>query len=130
VRALITHPIAPVTLLLAHAIELYIKSYLRLQGLSAEDLKKKFGHDFRELLAEASSRGLLFDVEDKEVAAVLTEQESIRHSRYIETGSLRRPSLDALSRTCRSLDETVSTALKEAGESVRENQQLFHIEGE
>src|SRR5262245_17970119 len=35
----VTHPDAPITLLLAHAIELYIKGFLRLQGLSAEDLK-------------------------------------------------------------------------------------------
>jgi hypothetical protein len=28
----VTHPDAPITLLLAHAVELYIKAFLRLQG--------------------------------------------------------------------------------------------------
>ena len=31
-RAKTTHPDAPVTLLLAHAIELYLKAFLRLRG--------------------------------------------------------------------------------------------------
>jgi hypothetical protein len=33
-RARVTHPDAPVTLLLAHAIELYLKAFLRLRGLA------------------------------------------------------------------------------------------------
>jgi hypothetical protein len=32
-RAKVTHPDAPVTLLLAHAIELYLKVFLRLRGV-------------------------------------------------------------------------------------------------
>lgn len=111
----VTHPDAPVTLLLAHAIELYIKAFLRLQGLSVEDLKTSFGHDFRRLVGEAQARGLHFDDEDKEVAVILTEQESIRRSRYIETGYYTRPSLRALSATCKSLDGSVADALTAAG---------------
>jgi hypothetical protein len=67
------------------------------------------------------------DDEDKEVAEILTEQESIRRSRYIETGFFTRPSLAALSRTCRSLDESVSAALAAAGHKVR-IPALDHIE--
>ena len=35
-RAKVTHPHAPVTLLLAHAIELYLKAFLRLRGLGID----------------------------------------------------------------------------------------------
>jgi hypothetical protein len=35
-RVKVRHPDAPITLLLAHAIELYVKSFLRLQGLASK----------------------------------------------------------------------------------------------
>jgi hypothetical protein len=114
-------------LLLAHAVELYLKAFLRLKGLSVKDLKTSFGHDFRKLVEEAQARGLQFDDEDKEVAAILTEQESIRRFRYIETGFNERPSLRALSAACKSLDESVAAALTGAGHRVR-REVLHHIE--
>jgi hypothetical protein len=125
----VTHPDAPITLLLAHAVELYIKAFLRLKGLGVKDLKTSFGHDFRSLVEEAQARGLQFDDGDKDLAAILTEQESIRRSRYIETGFYTRPSLRALSATCRSLDESVAAALTEAGHRVR-REVLHHIESD
>ena len=123
----VTHPDAPVTLLLAHAFELYLKSFLRLQGLGVKEVKTNFGHDFRKLLEEAEGRGLHFDDEDKQVAEILGEQESIRGSRYIETGFFRRPSLRALSASCRGLGESISVALTAAGHQVRVKD-LDHIQ--
>ena len=38
-RAKVTHPNAPVTLLLAHAIELYLKAFLRLRGVGIDESK-------------------------------------------------------------------------------------------
>jgi hypothetical protein len=57
-KAKVTHPDAPVTLLLAHAVELYLKAFLRLRGVGIEEVKNSFGHDFKKLVDEASSRGL------------------------------------------------------------------------
>jgi hypothetical protein len=128
-RPHVSHPDAPVTLLLAHAIELYLKSFLRLRGLGALEVKSSFGHDFQKLVDEASARGLALVDEDREVATILREQESIRRSRYIETGYFQRPALAALSRTCRSLDESVSAALRDAGVNVRSTK-LDHIEAD
>jgi hypothetical protein len=116
----VTHPDAPITLLLAHAVELYIKAFLRLQGLSVNDLKTGFGHDFRKLVEEGQARGLHFGDDDKAMAAILTEQESIRRSRYIETGLYTKPSLRALSATCNSLDRSVAAALAQAGHHVKD----------
>jgi hypothetical protein len=126
-EAKVTHPDAPVTLLLAHAIELYLKSFLRLRGLGADEVKGGFGHDFQKLVDEASARGLSILDEDMAIATILTEQESIRRSRYIETGYYQKPTLAALSRTCRSLDEAVGTALKNEGIGLQP-MELPHIE--
>lgn len=127
-KAPVTHPDAPVTLLLAHSIELYLKAFLRAKGIGVKDLKERFGHDFRALLEEAGNHGLAIDDEDRDIGELLAEKESIRRSRYIETGYYQRPSLPALSRMCRSLDESVSEALGEAGSSLRAVS-LRHIEG-
>ena len=126
-KATVTHPNAPVTLLLAHAIELYLKAFLRLRGVGIEEVKSSFGHDFKKLADEASSRGLSLGKEEIDIAAILTEQESIRRSRYIETGYYQRPGLAALSRTCQGLDQSVSAALRDVGMSIRSTE-LNHIE--
>jgi hypothetical protein len=62
-----------------------------------------------------------------DIAAILTEKESIRRSRYIETGYYQRPGLAALSRSCRGLDESISTRLRDAGMSIQSTE-LNHIE--
>ena len=126
-RAKVTHPDAPITLLLAHAIELYLKAFLRLRGVGIEEVRNSFGHDFKKLVDEASSRGLSLVEEDMDIAAILTEKESIRRSRYIETGYYQRPGLAALSRTCRGLDRSVSAALKDGATTVQSTD-LKHIE--
>jgi hypothetical protein len=128
-RAQVSHRDAPVTLLLAHAIELYLKAFLRLRGLGVEEVKNSFGHDFKMLVDESASRGLDLMDEDMNIAAILTEKESIRRSRYIETGYYQRPGLAALSRTCRSLDHSVSAALRDAGMSMPSTK-LNHIEAD
>ena len=128
-RAKVTHPDAPVTLLLAHAIELYLKAFLRLRGVGGDEVKNSFGHDFKKLVEEASSRGLSLVEEDMEIAAILTEKEAIRRSRYIETGYYQRPGLAALSRTCRGLDQSVSAALRDAGMTIQSTE-LNHIEAD
>lgn len=128
-QAKVIHPDAPVTLLLAHAIELYLKAFLRLRGVGIDEVKNSFGHDFKKLVDEASSRGLTLVAEDRDIAAILTEKESIRRAAYIETGYYQRPGLAALSRTCRSLDQSVSAALKDAGMSVQSTK-LNHVEAD
>lgn len=128
-RAQVSHPDAPVTLLLAHAIELYLKAFLRLRGLGIEEVKNSFGHDFKMLVDEAASRGLDLLDEDMDIAAILTEKESIRRSRYIETGYYQRPGTAALSRNCRRLDQSVSAALRDAGMDIRLTE-LSHIQAD
>ena len=120
---------APVTLLLAHAIELYLKAFLRLRGVGIDEVKNSFGPDFKKLVDEASSRGLSLAKEEIDIAAILTEKESIRRSRYIETGYHQRPGLAALSRTCQGLEHSVSAALRDAGMTIQSTE-LNHIEAD
>jgi hypothetical protein len=115
----VSHPDAPVTLLMAHAIELYLKAFLRVRGVTAQEAKHSFGHDFTKLIEAAWERGLPLRDEDRDLATLLKEQESIRRSRYIETGYFQQPGLPALSGMCRRLDEYVATALKNAGTHIR-----------
>jgi hypothetical protein len=77
--------------------------------------------------ASGHDQGLSIDDEDRVITDLLTEQESIRRSRYIETGYFRQPSRAALSRMCRSLDSIISRELRAAGVSVR-SVELSHID--
>jgi len=121
--AKISHPDAPVTLLMAHAIELYLKAFLRMNGLSTEEAKHSFGHDFEKLMKAACDRGLPLTDKDKDMAMLLREQESIRRSQYVETGHFPRPSLAALSGVCRRrLDDSVAAALESGGIHVRSDE--------
>jgi hypothetical protein len=39
-----THPDDPICFLYFHAVELYLKSFLRAHGASVEELRTKYGH--------------------------------------------------------------------------------------
>ena len=118
-RVKATHAGAPVEFLYIHAIELYLKSFLRLKGLPVKELRsKKFGHDIRAIAKKAKELGLHFDDADDDVLAVIAAMD-ITDIRYIKTGPVRRPTYEALDRTCKSFDETVGAALIKAGNPVR-----------
>ena len=45
-------------MLIAHAIEVYLKAWLSNTGVSTDDLKRGFGHKLKPLFEEAKIRGL------------------------------------------------------------------------
>jgi HEPN domain-containing protein len=112
-----THPEAPATFLYYHAIELYLKAFLRFHGLSAECLKD-IGHNYKRLLSEASKRGLVLGELESEVLNTLNG-EIWGRSRYLEIGSSQEATPYALSETSKSLRQKVAKVLKDAGEPVR-----------
>jgi hypothetical protein len=113
-----THPHAPRNFLYVHAIELYLKAFLRVSGHSVKDIEK-LGHNWRRLQsAFARASGFLED-EDVEVLAILASTNASVRFRYIETGLMRFPTTPALARTAKSLNETVRSALKKLGNPVR-----------
>jgi len=111
-----THRDSPVTFLYYHAIELYLKAFLRDHGTGVKRLRS-IGHKYGVLRKRAAKKGLHFDDGDEEVIAMLaaTSEQLWSRSRYLETGFMRRPSLPALARTCRNLDRRVARALISAG---------------
>jgi hypothetical protein len=115
-----THSLSPVLFLYYHAIELYLKAFLRGHGHTAAQLRsKKFGHRICCLSERAAELGLGYMDEDKEVFAMMSATDAIIQSRYIQTGFHSWPSPEALGRTCRSLHESVGTALLKKGAPVR-----------
>ncbi|MBZ5677321.1 MAG: HEPN domain-containing protein [Acidobacteriia bacterium] len=67
------HAAGPTYLLMAHAIELALKGYLRLQGLSTAELARPpYGHDLGALYTECLSSGFCCPVEKRlDVANVI-----------------------------------------------------------
>jgi hypothetical protein len=73
-----SHPLSPVLFLYYHAIELYLKAFLRGNGHSAKELRsKKFGHRICYLTDRASVLGLSFMDEDKEVFSKMGTTDSL-----------------------------------------------------
>jgi len=64
-----THHGDVVWFLYCHAVELYLKAFLRGEGVSVKDLHRKFGHSFPKLANAAEQSGMRFDDEDREVIA-------------------------------------------------------------
>jgi HEPN domain-containing protein len=114
-----THPDLPVCFLYYHAIELYLKSFLRLHGHSARELRKNFSHHICRLSERAAKLGLVFDDEDVEVFSLMSNTDAVIRSRYLQTGPFRWPAPQALDRTCRSLRQSVGAELKKKGIPVR-----------
>jgi HEPN domain-containing protein len=76
-----THPESVAMFLYYHAIELYLKSFLRLKGDTAKRLRK-IGHDFQTLQSRAKKRGLPFGKVEEEVLAML-DGEIWSRARYL-----------------------------------------------
>src|SRR5262245_55856568 len=115
-----SHRHAPIYFLYYHAIELFLKSFLRTLGHLVDDLSgRKFGHRTCRLTDRARQLGLPFMDEDIEVFSLMSTTDAIIRSRYIRTGSFTWPTHGALDRTCNSLHASVGQALRKAGFPVR-----------
>ena len=103
----------PIFFLYYHAIELYLKAYLRAQGMPADVLQSEFRHDAGKLSKYARKMGAsikpkeagLFDLAGKANAAILVRYQS---------GGYRLPSMSALERACKCLREITGQALSRA----------------
>jgi hypothetical protein len=111
-----SHPLSPVRFLYYHAIELYLKAFLRGNGHSAKELRSnKFGHRICCLADRAAALGLPFVDEDKKVFSMMGTTDALIRSRYIQTGAVNWPAPEALDRACRSLRESIANDLKRKG---------------
>jgi hypothetical protein len=115
------HAESPLRFLYYHAIELYLKAFLRQHGHSVAELSdpKTFGHKTTKLKARAKRLGLDFMDRDWEVLDLMGKTDVVIRSRYIRTGAFTWPRVEALSDTCENLRQEVGAALKKAGVPVR-----------
>ena len=108
-----THPGSPVSFLYFHAIELFLKSFLRLHGHTTEELSsRKFGHDYGRMRDRAVELGLDLMDEDCVVLDHLEHTDVVIRARYLKTGYYEEPTLKALERTAKSLRESVRDQFK------------------
>ena len=107
--------------LLYHAIECFLKAYLRSKGISIHDLAhpKKYGPKINRLSSKSIEFGLHIDDEDKEVFKLMSTGDTVIRSRYFMRGSFYWPDVNALDRTCFSLSDSVGLSLKSDGIPVR-----------
>ena len=117
---IVGHGDHPVRLLYYTALEIYLKAFLRLKGLSTAKLARRdFGHRYCCLLEKAREFQLSVDDEDEVVLYWLSYSSERERVRYIETGAASWTDLEALDRTCRSLRGIIFRQLDAAGLSVR-----------
>jgi len=114
----VTHPQAPVTFLFCHAIELYLKAFLRGAGKSVAELKQ-IGHRVANLAKAAVSAGLKIEPEQSEVLSHIDDASVAIEARYIVTGFKNLPTNDALSGAAAYLDQAICAALAKGGLPVR-----------
>ncbi|HML08288.1 MAG TPA: hypothetical protein VK430_09215 [Xanthobacteraceae bacterium] len=117
-RLKLTHPQAPVRFLFCHAIELYLKAYLRAGVCSLAELKK-IGHRVDELANVAAQSGLVIEPADVEILSHIHDADVAIEARYIRTGFKELPTDAALSSVSAHLDQLVCTALADKGIPVR-----------
>jgi HEPN domain-containing protein len=123
-----THAEAPVTFLYYHSIELYLKAFLRIHGVSVKEIRE-VSHRFETLGRKVSELGLYLMDEDLEVIEIMATTDAWSRSRYLMIGPLRRPTVPALSRTCRSLDQSVGKAMQQAGVFLRRPTKARRVRG-
>lgn len=115
----VTHREAPVTFLLCHAIELYLKAFLRGAGRNVAQLKK-IGHRVADLAQEAVAAGLKIADEPLEILCHLDKADIAIEARYIVTGFKNTPTNEALSSVATNLDQVVGAVLAKKGFAIRQ----------
>lgn len=104
-----THDDSPIRFLYSHAVELYLKSFLRLNGISVAELRgQKFGHNTKKLVNKAIRLGL--PVEDFQKQQIILLGDAIR-DRYIETGGRTVLEIEALHALCEHLHKEIGPAI-------------------
>ena len=116
------HSDAPIRFLFSHAIELYLKAYLLLRGVTIEKLRSRaLGHDLKKLTARAVELGL--SVSEEHRLSIEVANDAIL-DRYIETGARTVLLPEGLSAVCSNLHEQVGPAVYLAAGMTRKPKQF------
>jgi hypothetical protein len=114
----VTHPEAPREFLYAHAIELYLKAFLRNEGMTVQELRS-IGHNLERLQVEYQRKGGNLSENESAVFRLFAANNSNNELRYIQTGFYRKPSMEDISKATASLRRAVGKALAASGRILR-----------
>ncbi len=96
-----THPSSPMEFLYWHAIELFLKAYLRADGVPEDQLKGgKFGHKVLTLAQESVRRGLPLSTHAMEVISYMPSHDDMIELRYLKVGSKTVPDHEEVDTAC------------------------------
>ena len=111
-----THSSFPTHFLFNQAIELYLKSFLRLHG------SRSRGHDFGPLVRRAEKKGLPFSESDKQILEILDVHNMAERSRYLKLGYYENfPTTKSFQIACKNIRKHVANAFKVSGQPLRPN---------
>lgn len=112
-----THPGEPASFLYLHALELYLKTFLRLNGIPLDVLRsRKYGHKICCLSERAATFGFQVDEEVRSILSCI----DIIEMRYIVTGYKTLPTHETLDKTCHSFHTQTEAALHAKGIKTRQ----------
>jgi hypothetical protein len=104
-----SHADAPIRFLYSHAIELYLKSFLRMHGLTVAELKsRELGHKTSVLAEKAMSLGLVINSTHR---AQIDFVDSAILDRYILVGARATIDDDAFHSLCSYLNESIGSQI-------------------
>jgi hypothetical protein len=115
----VSHPQAPLVFLFCHAIELYLKAFLRNKAHTLNELRK-WGHNVANLAEAAKLDGLKLDAASGETLLHIADADVAIESRYIVTGFKTVPTIEALAEVAEELDGVVGRALANTGAPIRQ----------
>jgi hypothetical protein len=113
-----THPDAPASFVYYQAIELYLKAFLRLRGVSASRLRG-IGHDPQRLRKRSIERGLSFGKIENNVLDWFISTEAWTRNRYLEVGSTTSLLGEIVPTACANLKTSVAAALRSSGHIIQ-----------
>ena len=105
-----------------HAIELYLKSFLVLNGKD-EVFLRKVGHDLKRLSELCGELGLPLSPQDEKIFSLIQEHGNAMLARYLKPVLIKSPTFDTLEQIISNLDTEVGIALELAGKPVRPSRQ-------
>lgn len=109
-----THPDDPVLFLYCHAVELFLKAFLRAKGMTAKVLRGEYGHKIIEIANEAKNQGLVIDDRNACLIGLIDAMDTLT-LRYIRIGAIKRVDLNDLDGLCRYLHCVGFQILKSQG---------------
>lgn len=109
----------PILFLAYHAVELYLKAYLRHHGETLQRLRKEYVHSLTKAWDQATKFGLETGLDPRPLFIELDRTKAVLAHRYIVTGSITRTETERLMDFIEELRVAVHGEMAAAGQPVR-----------